>query len=207
MRSAGARAGGESKPRGHWICLTVGMSHEAADAAVSGESRQPPEEEPSSRNAVAIGPASAGDLDALLRLEAASFAGDRVSRRSFRRFLQAQNADLLVARVGGDVAGYVLTLMRADSRAARVYSLAVGSRYRGRGIGARLLAACEARARRRGRAAMRLEVRGDNAPALALYRERGYQAFATIPGYYADGAEALRLRKGLRGRAKREPQR
>jgi ribosomal protein S18 acetylase RimI-like enzyme len=42
---------------------------------------------------------------------------------------------------------------------------------------------------------MVLEVREDNSTALTLYYRAGYQRMAHIPGYYQDGAAALRLTK------------
>jgi [ribosomal protein S18]-alanine N-acetyltransferase len=41
-------------------------------------------------------------------------------------------------------------------------------------------------------------VRYDNAAAIALYEKLGYRQFDRYPGYYADGAEALRFEKTLR---------
>ena len=41
-------------------------------------------------------------------------------------------------------------------------------------------------------------MRYDNAPAIALYEKLGYRQFGNYPGYYADGAEALRFEKQLR---------
>ena len=44
---------------------------------------------------------------------------------------------------------------------------------------------------------MTLEVREDNATAIALYRGRGYVETGRRPGYYDDGAAAIRLRRTL----------
>lgn len=56
-----------------------------------------------------------------------------------------------------------------------IHDLAVIPAYRGRGIGARLLAAVENEARARGCCKVTLEVREDN-PARALYERLGYGA-------------------------------
>ncbi len=42
---------------------------------------------------------------------------------------------------------------------------------------------------------MRLEVRIDNAPAIALYEKSGYRSFGAVEDYYQDGAAALRFEK------------
>lgn len=137
------------------------------------------------------------DLDDVYGLECAAFAADRVSRRALRRFLKASHRPVLVARIGGRLGGYSLVSMTANSKAARIYSLAVDASLARRGVGRELLRASERYALAHGRTAMRLEVRYDNEPALALYRRLGYEDLGRYPGYYADGAEALRLEKRL----------
>lgn len=138
------------------------------------------------------------DLDDVFRLECAAFATDRLSRRALRHYLKAAHRPVLLARQGGGLGGYVVVSMNARSPAARIYSLAVDAVFARRGIGRELLRASERYALAQGRSAMRLEVRYDNAAALALYRAQGYFDFGRYPGYYADGAEALRLEKQLK---------
>jgi ribosomal protein S18 acetylase RimI-like enzyme len=57
-----------------------------------------------------------------------------------------------------------------------VHDLAVLPRWRGQGIGRRLLRAVETEARARGYCKITLEVRADNGAAMALYRRLGYGA-------------------------------
>ena len=137
------------------------------------------------------------DLDAICALECAAFEGDRLSRRALRRFLRASHRPLLTARSGGRVIGYILVSLPARSLSARIYSLAVQSGQGRRGVGRELLIAAERYARAHGRNRLRLEVRYDNAPAIALYEKLGYRSFGRHPGYYDDGAEALRFEKSL----------
>lgn len=137
------------------------------------------------------------DLDALCELEQTTFSGDRLSRRSLRRLLHSPSASLIVAEGHGRVLGYALVLLPAGSMRARLYSIATAAGARGRGLGSRLLAAAEQAARDRGRAEISLEVRADNMAAIALYSRRGYVEHARIPGYYEDGAPAIRMRKRL----------
>lgn len=146
---------------------------------------------------VAVRAARREDLDALLRIEDASFASDRLSRRSFRHLMTSRSAALLIASMDRKVAGYVLVLFRATSPAARLYSIAVDRNAAGRGIGRALLAAAEKMATRRGCGFMRLEVAVRNRRAASLYRRNGYRPIATLPGYYADGSDAVRLEKVL----------
>lgn len=139
-----------------------------------------------------------GDLEALLQLEEQSFPGDRLSRRSFRRFLQGTNDHLLVAEDAGVVVGYILLLRREGTRLARIYSICVSTAHRGRGLAELLIRAGEEAVLAAGSAYVRLEVRRDNETAIRLYRRLGYRVFDAIPDYYDDGEEALRLEKRIR---------
>ena len=141
--------------------------------------------------------AGLADLDAIFALECASFEGDRLSRRSLRRFLAASHRPVIAARMEGRLAGYVLVSLRHGSLTARIYSIAVDEALSRRGIGRELLHSAERYARAHGRSAMRLEVRYDNARAIALYQKLGYREFDRYLGYYADGAAALRFEKSL----------
>jgi [ribosomal protein S18]-alanine N-acetyltransferase len=142
-----------------------------------------------------VRPAAETDLDAIYALECAAFSADRLSRRALRHFLKASHRPLLVARSSGRLVGYVL--VRLHPRSARIYSVAVAESHHRRGVGRQLLQAAERYARAHGRARISLEVRYDNARAIALYEKLGYRSFGRYPGYYADGAEALRFEKPL----------
>lgn len=141
--------------------------------------------------------ATPDDIPALATLEAASFSTDQLAVRHFRRFLRCGNCTMLVAEESGALAGYVLVLYRSNSRAARIYSIAVSGSFRGRGIGERLLEQAEQAAHRRGSNVMRLEVRPDNRAAIGMYEKNGYRRFGMFPAFYEDGTDALRLEKAL----------
>ena len=137
------------------------------------------------------------DLDALVALEEASFDHDRVSRAQFRRHIVSDSAVVLVADQRGQALGAALLFFRRGARAARLYSIATAHAVRGQGLGAALLDAAEREARKRGRGAIRLEVRTDNKPAIALYEERGYRRRKREPGFYENGMDAWRYEKPL----------
>ena len=150
------------------------------------------------------------DLDALVALEHALFdsqffAGHVIARASFRRLLASPGATFLVAearkqigaQIGAQVGAYVLVLYRANSGAARIYSIGVAARFRRRGLARSLVAAAEKDAVRRGRKAMRLEVRADDRGIIALYESSGYRRIGRAPGYYDGRVDALRLEKAL----------
>jgi [ribosomal protein S18]-alanine N-acetyltransferase len=144
-------------------------------------------------------PPRTGDLDRLVEIENAAFAGDRLSRRSLRRLIAGKTSFIIVAETDDRLAGYALVLLRRGTRAARLYSIAVDPARKGEGLGALLLAAAERTAISKGMSHMRLEVRADNAGAIALYRGADYQEIGRRAGYYEDGGEALKMEKMLAG--------
>ena len=159
------------------------MPHRADDVAAAGP---------------VVRPASPDDLDALLAIEERAFETDRLSRRSFRHFLTRGQASCVVVEAGGRVAGYALVLYRRATALARLYSIALDPGMRGQGLAGLLMEAAERAAADAGCLVLRLEVRLDNAPAIALYRARGYRRFGRYLDYYEDHADALRLQKVLR---------
>ncbi|WP_051340478.1 ribosomal protein S18-alanine N-acetyltransferase [Azospirillum halopraeferens] len=141
--------------------------------------------------------ADPADIPALLAIEQRCFTTDRLTRRSFNYLLTRANAAALVEVQTGTVAGYALVLFHAGTSLARLYSFAVDPAFRGRGVGRRLLAAAEREARAHDCLYVRLEVRRDNAAAIALYKSAGYREFGVYDDYYEDHMEALRLEKRL----------
>ena len=135
------------------------------------------------------------DLEAIAGLENKSFETDRVSRRSLREFLRASHRPVIAAEIDGELAGYALVSLRRTSRILRIYSLAVDRRFARRGVGRALLVACEAYARRHRRTALSLEVRYDNASAIALYEGCGFRQFGEHNHYYAGRGARPALRK------------
>lgn len=138
------------------------------------------------------------DLEALVKLENASFDTDRLSRRSFRHWITTDHRAIMVAEVEGSIAGYILIIYHPGTRLARIYSLAVSSQLRGKGIAKLLMAAGEQAALDSGRLYLRLEVGIDNIPAIRLYESLGFQKFGIYRHYYEDHKDALRYQKCIR---------
>lgn len=136
--------------------------------------------------------ARASDLAAILELEQL-FPSDRMSARSVRRFLRAASAGVYVVPDAARLAAALIVLMRRGSRVARIYSVVVHPAARGQGLAKRLVLRAQQAARGKGCQRMSLEVRADNKAALALYTSLGYARLKTLPGYYDDGADGLRL--------------
>ncbi|HEX7046460.1 MAG TPA: GNAT family N-acetyltransferase/peptidase C39 family protein [Gammaproteobacteria bacterium] len=146
---------------------------------------------------VVIRSATLADLDQLEALETRCFDSDRLSRRSFRHMITQAHADLLVHETGNTLEGYALVLYHKGTHLARLYSIAVDTAARGRGLGKLLLQAAEGAALERGCITLRLEIRSDNHSAANLYRDAGYRQFGTYLDYYEDHADALRMEKSL----------
>lgn len=138
------------------------------------------------------------DLEALLVLEEACFSSDRLSKRSFRHFIQSPQSTLLVVESEQNVVAYGLVWHHKGTRLARLYSLAVAPDMRGGGIAGGLLNSLERNASDRGRLFMRLEVAKHNERAIALYQARGYRIFGEYSDYYHDHTDALRMQKQIR---------
>lgn len=141
--------------------------------------------------------ATVEDLPALLELEADAFVTDRISRRSFRHLLTRANAASLVDADEAGLCGYVTVLFNRRTPLARLYSLAVQPRCRGRRKADELLEAAERASCRHGCSVMRLEVHPGNAVARRLYERRGFHEIGIYRKFYEDGADAIRMEKQL----------
>jgi ribosomal-protein-alanine N-acetyltransferase len=86
---------------------------------------------------------------------------------------------------GGALAGYAGLLVPGPE--ADVQTIAVAPSAQGRGVGTRLLRALTERAARSGARSLLLEVRADNAPAVALYQREGFERISVRRRYYQPG--------------------
>ncbi|GAB3670687.1 GNAT family N-acetyltransferase [Salinisphaera aquimarina] len=142
-------------------------------------------------------PAKAGDLGAVEALERDCFSVDAQSRRSLSHLIGQANADVLLAESIEGLRGSVIVLYRRGALVARVYSIAVAARARGQGVGTALLGAAQDVAVGRGCRTLRAEARVSNTGSLALFERAGYRRGASLPAYYPDGEDGVRLEKPL----------
>lgn len=158
-----------------------------------------PSTETPSRDDIRVRAAEIEDLDALVSLEEQGFSGDRLSRRQLRHLLTRGHAALLVAEDpdAGTVLGDVVLLFRRGTAIARLYSIAVHPRARGRGLGRHLLERAEEAAWARERAWIRAEIRTDNTASIHLFESSGYRRFGEYADYYDDHGDAWRYEKAL----------
>lgn len=137
----------------------------------------------------AAGPADAPALAALH--EAAFEAGERWDAAAIGVLLGMPGVFGL--HIPG--AGFVLARVAADE--AEILTLAVIPTARRQGHAGALLAGAMAAALLRGAGTMFLEVSDRNAAARGLYAQAGFAEAGRRRHYYADGADALVLRRAL----------
>ena len=131
------------------------------------------------------------DLDLIDDIEIDSFVADRFARRNLRRMLAARKTLFLLARIGGEPAGYLALAFRRGSVISRIYSIAVAPDHRGVGVAQAMLGAAIDLTARRGCAKIRLEVRKSNTGAITVYQRAGFHLRGIREAYYEDGEAAL----------------
>ena len=150
-----------------------------------------------SRAVISIRAADARDAAAIEAIERASFArqDERFSLRRILFLMRNQRSGVLVAErdrtVVGWAAGFVW--LRGQIPWGRVYAVATDGQARGAGVGRRLTERVIEMLAARGAERMFLEVRPDNAAAIALYRKLGFQECRALPDYYGRGVPAVRM--------------
>lgn len=153
---------------------------------------------PPASASVRVRRAESSDLDDLVTLEERTFDSDRLSRAQYRRHLDSDSAQVLVASANHRrFLGTAVLFFRKGSGVARLYSLATQPEARGKGVGSALLDAAVQLAGRRGCRALRLEVRTDNLVAIGLYERLGFRRIGRYQRYYEDGADAWRYEKAM----------
>lgn len=99
---------------------------------------------------------------------------------------------VVVAECGGRVEGLAWYQRGGGfGRAAYLRFISVSVEARGRGLGARLLAAGELRLARRGIPALMLLVSDFNQDAQRFYQRQGYKRIGTIPEFVLPGVDEL----------------
>lgn len=96
----------------------------------------------------------------------------------------------------GEVVAFVLAQKQKQGR-GYIITLDVLPRYRGQGLGRRLMLCCEKRLAASGVRTVRLETAVSNRAAQALYRSLGYTFLRRLARYYANGEDAWVMEKGL----------
>lgn len=152
-------------------------------------------------SAVALRSATATDLPAIMELERSGFsAREQWSEASWRAELEGTDRIVLVATEPTgprgeetadpyDLRGVITYQVGPDT--ADLMRVVVAPVARGRRVGRALVRAGLMHVRGRGVERVLLEVRHDNAPAIALYTGCGFSTLTIRADYYGPGADAL----------------
>jgi ribosomal-protein-alanine N-acetyltransferase len=144
-----------------------------------------------------IRPAAPADAEAIVALEAVCQGADAWSAGLIRMGVDGDvpTVRYLVADVDGLVVGYAIASYAGDI--AELQRIGVTPALRRTGVATALLDEVVAEAPGTGANRLLLEVREDNAGALAFYAERGFIEIDRRPRYYRDGSTAVVLRLPL----------
>jgi len=143
-----------------------------------------------------VRPATAEDATAIAILEAEGRDGSPWTRAAVELMLErGDDSVVLVAEQDGTPLGFLLGTAIADE--GEVLMVRVDPAARRRGLARALMDAAEGTWRDRDVTQAFLEVHVDNLAARALYEALGWQEAGRRAAYYADGGDALVLRKAL----------
>ncbi len=148
--------------------------------------------EAKSDTGVVIEQASLHDLGALRRLEQICFPKDAWPLLDLVSVLTFRGVIRLKAVVGSQMVGFIAGDVKRTEGVAWVATVGVLPEYRGRGIGALLMQACEAQVPV---SKIRLCVRPSNDVAIRLYERLGYTTVGEWTKYYQDGESASVMEK------------
>lgn len=130
------------------------------------------------------------DIPAVTALEDALFDDAWTAEMFWNELAQAESRTYLVATEGDEVVAYAGLAAMPDE--AYVQTIAVAPSHQRQGLGAELLQRLMKDADDRGLPRVGLEVRVDNAAAIALYESFGFTAIAVRKRYYQpSGTDAL----------------
>ncbi len=137
------------------------------------------------------------DLPAIMRTEASCFNEERFDLGVVRAFLARRDSFAIVAVDNGEVVGAAMCILSNRSALGRIASVAVLDEHRGKGLGSKLVKACEKEFRRRGITRFTLEVAVDNTVAVQTYLSNGYVIKCTLKDYYSRGRGAYLMEKDV----------
>lgn len=136
------------------------------------------------------------DIDAVLDIEKNSFSIPWTKNAFFMELKKNKLAKYCVVEVDGAVAGYGGMWLVLDE--AHITNIAVHPKYRGMGVGKKIMDGLVGEGLRINIKRMTLEVRTSNLTAQGLYKNLGFMLCGIRPGYYTDNDEdALIMWKDL----------
>lgn len=142
-------------------------------------------------NPVPIRAARQEDAERIVTIDQASFSHPWAPHVMREAVEKAQNGEYiaLIAENEDELCGFVIAWTVRDE--GEIATIAVDAKWRGQGLGKRLLEAALHEAARRGAEAMFLEVRPGNADARHLYESCGFATVGLRKKYYSNGDDAI----------------
>ncbi len=137
-------------------------------------------------------------LGELYEIEKQCFEEEAFSKQQIRYLLEDYNAVSLVARVEGEIAGFIIGRVDliGNSPVGHIMTIDVTPICRRKGIARRLMLETETIFKKKSVKECRLEVRENNDAALSLYLKLGYEKISKLENYYGE-AHGFYLRKAL----------
>ena len=126
------------------------------------------------------------DLEKIVEIEKASMPSPW-SRELFEEELKRKLAHYFMVEEEGETAGYMGYWEAPEE--AHIINLAIGPKFRQRGLGTRMIEHCLQFAAKRGARLATLEVRESNGAARRLYEKCGFRIVAIRKKYYSDNLE------------------
>lgn len=138
-------------------------------------------------------PALPSDLERLTALDARCFPPEAAYPAEFMEFLLNNGDCCTIVAESGGLAGFI-TVAMIETHAGEVVTIDVESRFRRRHLGTLLMDRGEEWVRGRGGEWIYLEVDQENAPALRMYEQRGYEV---VREFLENGVERFLMMKAL----------
>ncbi len=125
-------------------------------------------------------------LDKLCEIEALCFDEEAFTKRQIAYLLTDYNTIALAAKTNNDIAGFIIAQVEIENNTVygHIITINVAPNYRRKGIASKLLKETETILKQKSIGECHLEVREDNASALKLYQNTGYQKISKLEKYY-----------------------
>lgn len=142
--------------------------------------------------------ATPADWKALCEFDQLCFPIDAFSKRQWAHLLKSTRALTWVIEPKEStkkkiILGVITALIRRGIKTARLYSFAIHPSARKQSLATQLHAHVVYELQQLSIQKIHLEVRENNLPALTFYKRLGYQAIATLPNYYPDGVDGIKM--------------
>lgn len=142
--------------------------------------------------------ATKAHISAALAIEASSFKkADQFNLLTYKRALKRKKCWYVLQDHKDQVIASFMVLKRKNSSKLRLYSIAVSTSFKGKGIGKYLMEWLNDFAKNENYTHITLEVNIGNETAIKLYQGQGFSVIGKRTKYYADGSDALIMCKTI----------